>query len=184
MAWVKIPADNHPVFLAALPKDPKVSTMRMFGGIAGLVNGHMFGGLFGRSFMVKLSEADQTEALQLDGAEPFDPMGTGAVMTNAIFMPEPVLDEASELRDWLRRAFQYTATLPPKVKKAKPAAKAANAKHPAKAANAKHPAKAANAKHPAKAANAKPPAKAKPVAKQPAAKKPAPKKPAPKKSTR
>jgi TfoX/Sxy family transcriptional regulator of competence genes len=127
MAWVKIPADNHPVFLAALPKDPRVSTLKMFGGLAGIVNGHMFGGLFGRSFMVKLSEADQEAALELDGAEPFDPMGTGAVMKDSIFMPEPVLDEASELRDWLRRAFQYTAMLPPKVKKAK-AAKPAKAK--------------------------------------------------------
>jgi hypothetical protein len=34
MAWVKIPPENRPIFLAALPKDPRVETIKMFGGIA------------------------------------------------------------------------------------------------------------------------------------------------------
>jgi hypothetical protein len=39
MAWIKIPADNHPVFLAALPKDRRITTLKMFGGVAAKVNG-------------------------------------------------------------------------------------------------------------------------------------------------
>src|SRR6185503_15163208 len=49
MAWVKIPAEHHPLFLAALPKDPRIQTLKMFGGAAGTVNGKMIGATFGRS---------------------------------------------------------------------------------------------------------------------------------------
>src|SRR5512146_335779 len=66
MSWVKIPKENHPLFLAALPTDRRVVTLAMFGGIAGLVNGNMFGGLFGRSAIVKLDDADYAEAMKLD----------------------------------------------------------------------------------------------------------------------
>jgi TfoX/Sxy family transcriptional regulator of competence genes len=125
MAWVKVPADNHPLFHAALPRDPKVTTVRLFGSIAGLVNGNMFCGLFARSALVKLGAADYAEAMTLDGSEPFDPMGTGRVMSNTVLLPETIMDEPSELRDWFRKAFDYAVTLPPKKKPVakKPAAK-------------------------------------------------------------
>src|SRR5262249_45064463 len=77
MAWVKVPPENHPLFHAALPKDPRVETMKMFGGVAAKVNGHIFAGLFGRSTMLLLTEPDRAEALALQGAAPFDPMGDG-----------------------------------------------------------------------------------------------------------
>ncbi len=59
MVWIKVPEGHHPLFMAALPKDPRVTTVRMFGGIAAMANGNMFSGLFARSALVKLSEADQ-----------------------------------------------------------------------------------------------------------------------------
>ena len=152
MAWIKIPAESHAILIAALPKDPRVRTINMFGGTAALVNGNMFGGTFARSAIVKVSEDDHGEALALDGAERFDPMGNGRVMSNTVLLPESIMDEPEELRDWLRRAFEYTATLPPK-RKAAPKQKAAA---PAKTKAAAR----------------------KPAAKKPAAKKPAPKKPA------
>ena len=123
MAWVKIPKENHPLFLAALPKDPRVVTLAMFGGIAGLVNGNMFGGLFGRSAIAKLGDADYAAAMKLDGSEPFDPMGRGHVMTSTVLLAESVMDEPTELRDWLRKAFDHAVTLPPKKKPAKKSAK-------------------------------------------------------------
>ena len=52
MAWVKVPAEHHPIFLAALPKDARVATLKMFGGVAATVNGNVFAGLFGPSTMV------------------------------------------------------------------------------------------------------------------------------------
>lgn len=31
MAWTKIPAENHPIFEAALPADERIQTVKMFG---------------------------------------------------------------------------------------------------------------------------------------------------------
>ena len=124
MAWVKVPPEHHPLFRAALPKDPRVQTMDMFGGVAAKVNGHIFAGLFGRSTMVWLQEPDKTEALALEGAGPFDPMGDGRVRSDKVMLPESLMDDADGLRAWIARAFTGAAALPPKAKaKAKANAK-------------------------------------------------------------
>jgi TfoX/Sxy family transcriptional regulator of competence genes len=129
MPWVKIPKENHEVLRAALPRDPRVTTLMMFGGLCGMVNGNMFGGTFGRSAIARLGPADLAEAMKLDGAELFDPMGRGTVMRDMVFFPEAIMDEPEELRGWLKKALNYAATLP--VKKKKPAkAKAKPAKKP------------------------------------------------------
>lgn len=139
MAWVKIPAEHHPLFRAALPKDPRIQTLQMFGGVAGKVNGKMFGGLFGRSVVVRLSEADRAEALALDGAEPFDPMGHGP-SKDMVLLPEDLLHDEEALRAWLVRAIRSTATMAASPAK-RPAAKQAAAKRPAaKQPAAKRPA--------------------------------------------
>ncbi|HMF44032.1 MAG TPA: TfoX/Sxy family protein [Polyangia bacterium] len=131
MAWVKIPKENHPLFRDCLPRDPRVSTVNMFGGVAAKVNGQMFAGLFARGAVVKLSESDQRAALAIDGASMFDPMGNGRIMRDTVFLPESVLEQPDELRTWMRKALAHTADLPAKkAAKAKPAA--ANAKPAAK----------------------------------------------------
>ncbi len=167
MAWVKIPADNHPVFLAALPKDPRVTTLKMFGGLAAKVNGHMFAGLFAKSFIVKLSDDDRDEAMQLDGAEPFDPMGNGRIMGNTILMPEETFFDDGALESWLRRALSHTLTLPAKA--VTPVDKPAN-KSAGKPAATKPtpPTKAATKPAPSTKAATKP-AATKPAATKPAA---------------
>ena len=136
MAWIKVPPEHHPLFRAALPDDPRVETQQMFGGVAAKVNGHVFAGLFGRSTMVWLAEADRAAALALEGAEPFDPMGNGRVMSDKVMLPEQLMDDPPELRHWIGRAFQAAAVLPAKA--AKPAKKAPKAAKPpaAKAAPA------------------------------------------------
>src|SRR6185312_7584650 len=138
MAWTKIPPENHPLFRAALPPDRRIQTLQMFGGVAAKVNGNFFGGTFGRSVMLLLSEADRKEALALDGAAPFDPMGNGMVSKDKIQMPESLMDEPAELRSWVKRSFDYAATLPKKAdKKQKPAAKAKPKPKPKPKAKAK-----------------------------------------------
>jgi TfoX/Sxy family transcriptional regulator of competence genes len=132
MAWVKIPKQNHEVLRAALPRDPRVTTLQMFGGLCGMVNGNMFGGTFGRSAIARLAPVDLAEALKLDGATLFDPMGRGAAMRDMVFFPETIMDEPDELRAWMTKALAHSATLPAKKKKApgakKPAAKKLAAK--------------------------------------------------------
>src|SRR3954468_23161876 len=119
MAWVKVPPENHPVFHAALPKDPRVETMKMFGGLAAKVNGHIFAGLFGRSTMLLLPEADRAKALALEGAAPFDPMGDGRARSDKIMLPESMMKDPAELRRWIARAFKGASTLPAKAPKAR-----------------------------------------------------------------
>lgn len=121
MPWVKVPPENHPLFHAALPKDARVETLPMFGGIAAKVKGHVFAGLFGRSTMVWLPESDRATALALEGAALFDPMGNGRVRSDKVMLPESVMHDPVELRRWIGCAFQAAAKLPEKVgKKAAP----------------------------------------------------------------
>lgn len=119
MAWIKVPPQNHPIFYDALPKNPRVETLKMFGGIAAKVNGHLFAGLFGRSVMVLLPEPDRAAALALEGATPFDPMGNGRVRSEKVMLPESFMDDLDELRGWIARAFEGAAALPQKTAKAK-----------------------------------------------------------------
>jgi hypothetical protein len=130
MAWVKVPPEHHPIFRAALPKDPRVETMQMFGGVAAKVNGNFFAGLFGRSTMVCLAEPDRAAALALEGAAYFDPMGNGRVRSDKVMLPERMMGEPAELRRWIARAFKAAEALPAKAAKAAPAAKAANGSKP------------------------------------------------------
>src|SRR5215467_13276704 len=126
MAWVKVPPENHPLFHAALPKDPRVETMNMFGGVAAKVNGNLFAGLFGRSTMLALPEPIRAQALALDGAAPFDPMGDGRLRSEKVMLPEKMMRDPAALRGWIARAFEAAAALPPK------AAKASKARSPRK----------------------------------------------------
>ena len=124
MAWVKVPAEHHPIFLAALPKDPRIETLKMFGGVAAKVNGNLFAGLFGLSVMIWLPEDERAAALALKGAAPFDPMGDGR-RSDKVMLPERFLREPAELKRWLSRAFKAASALPAKVTKKKAAKKTA-----------------------------------------------------------
>ncbi len=123
MAWIKVPPENHPIFHAALPKDSRVETLQMFGGVAAKVNGHLFAGLFGRSTMVWLAEPDRAEALALDGSSLFDPMGNGRVRSDKVMLPERVMADPEALRGWLARAFEAASKLPGKAAKGSPTRK-------------------------------------------------------------
>lgn len=158
MVWVKVPVEHHPMFRAALPRDPRIQTLQLFGGVAAKVNGHLFAGLFARSVIVSLDDADRDEALALDGAGYFDPMGDGVrVSTKHVMLPEDTFADPHDLRDWIGRAFAYVSALP--KKEAKPKARAA-AK--AVATRPKPRASVAKAK-PTPASGATPATKAKPI---------------------
>jgi TfoX/Sxy family transcriptional regulator of competence genes len=119
MAWVKVPPEHHPLFLAALPADSGVETKRMFGGVVAQINGHSFAALFGRSVAVTLPEPARGEALALNGASYFDPMGDGRRRSDKIMLPETMMRQPQELRAWVARAFAAAAQLPAKTKPAR-----------------------------------------------------------------
>jgi TfoX/Sxy family transcriptional regulator of competence genes len=153
MAWVKVPPENHPIFREALPRDGRVETQLMFGGVAAKVNGHLFAGLFGRSVMLQLAEPERTAALALEGAGPFDPMGDGRARSDKVMLPEAMMDDPDELRRWIGKAFTAAARLPAKAaqkaskKVSKKASKKVSEKASEKAA-AKAPAPRAKSKRP------------------------------------
>jgi hypothetical protein len=124
MAWIKVPPEHHPIFQAALPRDARVETQAMFGGLAAKVNGHLFAGLFGRSVMLQLPEPQRTAALALPGAGPFDPMGDGRARSTKVMLPERMMRDRAELARWIAKAFTAAAALPPKPAKKKAATKA------------------------------------------------------------
>jgi TfoX N-terminal domain len=130
MAWTKTPIENHELFRAALPRDPRIVQKKMFGCLVGMVHGRMYAATFGRSVFVRLSPEDREAALRLDGAEIWDPRGLGGER-ETIFLPEAIMDERDELCDWLQRGLAYSVTLP--IKKAARTAK----KSPAKKSPAK-----------------------------------------------
>jgi hypothetical protein len=131
VAWVKVPPEHHPIFHAALPKDPRVETLKMFGGVAAKVNGNLFAGLFGRSTMIWLPEDERASALALEGAAPFDPMGDGRARSDKVMLPERMMREPAELGAWLARSFDAAARLPAKKAAPKKAAPK-KAKRPAR----------------------------------------------------
>jgi TfoX/Sxy family transcriptional regulator of competence genes len=145
MAWIKVPSEHHPIFHAALPKDARVETQPMFGGVAARVNGNIFAGLFGRSVMLALDGAEREAALALEGAGPFDPMGDGRARSQKVMLPEAMMDEPAELRRWIGRAFDAAAKLPRKAAKLpRKAAKPTKAPAAAKSATtSKAPSKSA-----------------------------------------
>jgi hypothetical protein len=118
MPWVRVPPENHPIFRAALPKDPRVETLKMFGGVAAKVNGNVFAGLFGASTMVWLEPPDRAAALALEGASLFDPMGDGRVRSDKVMLPASVMRDPAELRRWIAQAFKAVSKLPAKTPKA------------------------------------------------------------------
>lgn len=149
MPWVRVPEEHHPIFREALPNDPRVETALMFGGVAAKVNGNIFAGLFGRSTMIWLPETQRAEALALEGASMFDPMGDGR-RSDKIMLPEAFMDEPSELRRWIARAFKAALDLPRKVKKPGKTVAKGRAKAPKRTVAKTSIAKRASTKKPTK----------------------------------
>jgi hypothetical protein len=100
------------LFRSIVPDDPRVEVKPMFGNLGAFVNGNMFMGLFGSDIGVKLSPADASTLLGLDGAGPFGPaerpMG-GYVSLPVSFRAAP------EGADWIARALEHVGALPAKV---------------------------------------------------------------------
>ncbi len=117
MAWKKAPPELVATFDRAFPATKGAERRQMFGYPCGFVNGNLFGGIFQDRVMVRLP-ADAKVA----GGQPFMPM-PGRAMKGYVELPKTALATPARLRKWLTEACAYTATLPPKTAKKRPAAK-------------------------------------------------------------
>lgn len=100
---------------------PEATRRLTFGYPCLYVGGNMVSGLFGSHWHVKLGAAETAELMRHDGAGPFEPM-PGRPMTGFTLLPESIVADDREVRQWVERAIAHGATMPvktPKPKKAK-----------------------------------------------------------------
>ncbi len=109
---------------AALP--PHAQVRPMFGQVAFFLNGHLGGGTWEDSVMLRLSREDMIDA-EDQGATFFDPMG-GRPMKDYRLLPAGLVADPEGMQTWLERAVRATEKLPPKEPKAKAAPKAVKKK--------------------------------------------------------
>jgi TfoX/Sxy family transcriptional regulator of competence genes len=107
------------LFETLLPDDTRIVVRPMFGHKASFVNGHMFAGTFGPDVFVRLDAPAQEELLAAAGAKRFEPM-KGRPMTGYVQIPRRWLGEGTDAKAWIARALGWTASLPPKIRAAKP----------------------------------------------------------------
>jgi TfoX/Sxy family transcriptional regulator of competence genes len=99
-----------------VPDHPRAVVKPMFGNLVAFVNGNMFAGLFGDRIGVRiLDESTRAELAATDGAGPFGP--EGRPMGGYVSAPAAWADEPERIAEWVARAFEEVATLPPKAPK-------------------------------------------------------------------
>lgn len=122
MAWKKVSPEVCRILEEALAGYP-AQKRKMFGSPTFFVNDNMFAGAHEENLILRLSEAHRAEIMtQKDEVGPFEPMGRP--MREYVAIPEPLLVDQEWFRTWLKRSFDFAASLPPKERKPSKAAKA------------------------------------------------------------
>ena len=89
-----------------------VDERKMFGGLAFMLDGHMFSGIVGDELMLRLGPEGTARALREANVREMD--FTGRPMKGMVFLA-PGRMRATTLQGWLERAAGFTRTLPPKA---------------------------------------------------------------------
>ena len=88
----------------------------MFGYPCAFLNGQMFTGVFGNSIVVRLDEKQRAVLMKEPGTQPFSPM-PGRIMKEYVQFTESALEDEELLGTWVKKAFGFAKTLPPKAPK-------------------------------------------------------------------
>ena len=91
---------------------PGISSKKMFGGIAFMLNGNMCCGVVGDDLMVRVGADAYEDALSLPGARPMD--FTGRPMKGMVYVDGNSLTSSDELASWIQRGVDYAASMPAK----------------------------------------------------------------------
>jgi TfoX/Sxy family transcriptional regulator of competence genes len=91
--------------------DGEIIERKMFGGLAFMLNGHMFTGIVGGELMLRLGEAGAEAALRREHVREMD--FTGRPM-KAMVLVAPAGLEGRALAEWVTSAAAFAATLPAK----------------------------------------------------------------------
>ena len=85
----------------------------MFGGLAFLMNGHMFCGIVKNDLMVRLGDELARAALKQPHTRPMD--FSGKPMKSMNYVEASGLDSDESLRPWVDSALMFVKKLPPKT---------------------------------------------------------------------
>src|SRR5262249_41896326 len=88
-----------------------VREVKMFGGTAFLVNGHMTVALSPRGLLVRVGPEGHEDALASPGTRAMEMRGR--VMTGYVYV-DPAPNDARMVRSWVQRALRHNRTFPPK----------------------------------------------------------------------
>jgi TfoX/Sxy family transcriptional regulator of competence genes len=106
------------LFRSLVPDAPGVTVKPMFANVAAFVNGNMFAGTFGDVLGVRLPDAGaREELLAVEGAGPYGP--AERPMGGYVAFPEAWRDEPDRIREWIGRALELVAAMPPKAPRAR-----------------------------------------------------------------
>jgi TfoX/Sxy family transcriptional regulator of competence genes len=113
--FVKATPETKDLF-ASLIEGLACEPRSMFGYPCAFLNGQMFTGVFGNSIVVRLAEEQRAALMKEPGTQPFMPMPGRAMKEYVQFAS---LEDEELLGAWVKKAFAYAKTLPPKAAKAK-----------------------------------------------------------------
>lgn len=91
---------------------PALAEMKMFGGIAFMIQGNMSVGVAGDDLMARVGRDADEEALAEPHVRPFDM--TGKRMTGWVLVAAEGIDEDDNLARWIDTGVAYAESLPPK----------------------------------------------------------------------
>ena len=93
--------------------EPGVTEMKMFGGLAFLIGGHMAVAASGQGGLMLRCDPDDTEALLSEpGAQEFEMRGKG--MRGWLRVDARTVEDDDALTAWVQRGTAYARSLPPK----------------------------------------------------------------------
>lgn len=101
------------LYESSLPRDTRIATKSMFGGLGSFVNGNMFAGALGTQIFLRLAEADRASILREPGSGPFEPV-KGHAMAEYVVVPASWRRDPARLHEWLGRSLDWVAAMPPK----------------------------------------------------------------------
>jgi len=112
--WPKSPPELVERFASAMGGFPAAERRAMFGYPCAFLNGHMFTGLHGEQWFVRLGDDDRASLLAIEGAGSFEPM-PGRPMAGYAVLPYALTLDAQAVHRWIARAGTFVGQLPPKT---------------------------------------------------------------------
>ena len=117
-AFTKPSAGTLQTFETSIAGLKGVERRTMFGYPSVFLNGNMLACVFQDRIMLRLSDADRSEAIAAHKAKLFEP-SPGRAMKEYIELPAAITKDHSAMQQWFERGRTYVATLPAKKPKKK-----------------------------------------------------------------